>query len=149
MHTTHFWGQCFDRNDLCEEGEQPLFLSCANQAAQLLPCALSAAATIASIDSFHPKYWMKWICALQGAIQNASKCEVGWFKYLQGNENQEPWNKLLFSGNLVTIFLSYNLLRFSLLCLITNVFWLHSCSRDNYWFDCEHFFCPQIGQKIV
>lgn len=59
----HFWGQCFDRNNLCEECEQnlPLFLLCASQAAQVFLCALPAAATIASMDSFHPKYWMKYI----------------------------------------------------------------------------------------
>lgn len=91
---THFWGHCFDRNGLCEEGEQnlPLFLLCASQ---VLPYALPAAATIAGMDSFRPKYWMKYIriSALQDAIQNTSKYEMGGFKSLQGNENQEQWKK--------------------------------------------------------
>lgn len=56
MHT-HFYYVCFDWDDSCEEGEQNLSLlfSYASLTGQVLPCALPAAVTIASLDSFLPQ----------------------------------------------------------------------------------------------
>lgn len=61
---THFWGQCFDKNDWWEEGEQNLTSVsplCQSGCTGASIVALPAATTIASMDSFYPKYHMKYI----------------------------------------------------------------------------------------